>query len=104
MPGVLPKTIKVGPHEYTIQRTAAASLPEKLGDCDVDALVLRIRQRLRKSKAREIVLHEALHACGHPAFEDGKRYTEEDFITKLAPKLLQLLRDNPALVAYLLQA
>lgn len=59
---------------------------------------------------REVVLHELLHLVfEHAALADhfleaaerGRGPSEEEFAQRLAPPLLELLRRNPALVAYL---
>jgi hypothetical protein len=93
----MPDTIKVGCHVYTVVRSP---LPDCLGDCDFDALRIRVRPRLRKSKAQETLLHEVLHACTDPSLKAGK-HAEEDFIETASPILLQVIQDNPGLLAYL---
>lgn len=99
MPG-MPVTVKVGPHVYTVRRTTTAQSPD-LGNCSYDSLSIGVRQRLRKSKAQEVLLHEILHACTYPSFCAKDQATDEEFVEATAPTLLQVLRDNPELVEYL---
>ena len=98
----MPKTIKVGAHVYSVLRKTKTQMPDDLGSCDVDTLQILIRQKIRKSVARETLLHELLHACTYPSFL-GKTLTDEDFVEAVAPVLLQVIQDNPDLLAYLTQ-
>ena len=98
-----PDRITIGAHVYHVQRVPARLLMNDAGeplngDCDPDALVIRLAARMRKSKTQEITLHEVLHACIYPSGVD-----DESVVTALAPSLLQVMKSNPALVAYLLK-
>lgn len=98
----MPKTVKVGPHIYSVLRKTTAQLPGSNGTCDFDKTEIWILNRLRRSKAKEILLHEVLHACTYRFLND--RFTDdEEFVEKLTPSLLQVLQDNPELVQYLTQ-
>lgn len=97
-PATMPKTIKVGPHVYTVLRKP---IPGGLGNCEFDSLQIWIKPRLRRSKAREILLHEVLHATTHPSMNGNKKYTDEEIVNAVAPVLLEVLRDNPGLLEYL---
>lgn len=96
----MPKTIKVGPHTYSVLRKTKFQMPEQIGGCDFDALQLSIRQRIKKSVAQETLLHELIHACTSPSFNE-KTMTDEEFVTAVSPMLLQVLKENPELVEYL---
>ena len=97
-PAAMPKTIKVGPHVYSVLRK---TVPGGLGNCEFDSLQIWIKPRLRRSKAKEILVHEVLHATTHPSMNGDRKYTDEDFVTAVAPMLLEVLRDNPGLLEYL---
>lgn len=101
----LPRTVKVGPHTYQILRAPVLALPDSLGDSDFDLLRVRIRKNLTVSKTREILIHELLHLCTYPSFtgayETDPKLDAEEFVNAVAPTLLQVLRDNPDLLAYL---
>lgn len=97
----MPATIKVGPHVYKILRKSKSQMPDDLGHCSTDDLQIWVRERLRKSKAREILLHEVLHSCTHPTVIMGGKFEDEEFVLAVAPVLLQVLQDNPDLLEYL---
>ena len=98
---VIPRTIKVGPHTYTVVRKTAEEMPDSLGSCEFDDLQIWIRKRLRTSKAKEILLHEVLHACTHPTMNCSGDHSDEDFVAAVAPVLLEVMLENPKLVEYL---
>ena len=98
----MPKTVKVGAHVYTVLRKPASMLKEQLGECDFDKLIICVRKQLRKSVAKETLLHEVLHATTYPSLNE-KTATDEDFVTAMSPVLLQVLQENPDLLEYLTQ-
>jgi hypothetical protein len=101
----IPKTVKVGPHVYRIVKVSSSEMPEALGDSDFDLMRIRVLKNLRSSKGKEVLLHELLHCCTYPSFtgayETDPKLDAEEFVNAVAPALLQLLRDNPDMVAYL---
>jgi hypothetical protein len=98
----MPKTVKVGAHVYTVLRKSKAQLTGNVGECDFDGLQILVRERLKKSVAKETLLHELLHAVVYPSL-NGKTATDEDFVTSMAPVLLQVIQENPELLEYLTQ-
>jgi hypothetical protein len=55
-------------------------------------------------KSQEMLLHEILHACTYPALTaEKKKYTDEEFVETVAPLLLQVIKQNPQLLVYLMQ-
>lgn len=90
------RSLRVGPHTYTVRTGGkhddALAADEANGTHEGDRLRIRVHSRLPESKQREVLLHEVLHACG---------VDDEAVVTPLAPALLAVLRDNPALVAEL---
>ena len=98
----MPKTVRVGPHDYSILRKPASVMKDTLGHCDSSTLQIWVKQRLRKSKSQEILIHELFHAMTLQALDTTKQHDDEAYIVVLAPLMLQMLRENPQLVAYLL--
>lgn len=97
----MPSAVKVGPHTYQVARRPALQMPrvdgERPNGCiDADGLTVTIAERLRASKARELLLHELLHGIWTTGLQ-----AEEEQVSALAPRLLQLLRENSDLLAYL---
>lgn len=97
----MPDTSKIGPHIYRLVRKRRADMPlidgeKPNGYVDTNTLEIGILKGARRSKAQEWTVHEHLHAIWPAGFG-----FEEEIITELAPRLLQLLQDNSALIAYL---
>ena len=97
----MPKSIKVGAHTYSVLRKSKGQFVG-VGECDFDNTQIVVRKRLKKSVAKETLLHELVHACLYPSFDD-KAITTEDFVLALSPVLLQVIEDNPELLEYLTQ-
>lgn len=98
----MPSTVRVGVHEYRLVRKSRKQLGGDLGRCDSNILELAIANRLKKTVAQETLFHEVIHACHYPSFIGKENITEEGITEAEAPVLLQVLRDNPPLVEYLL--
>ena len=99
-PVPMPSSVKVGPHVYPVVRKPKSVMSDH-GLCDWDAVQILIQARLRRSKAKEVLFHEVLHACTYPIMASVQNKTDEDFVDVTAPALLQVLQDNPELVEYL---
>lgn len=69
-----------------------------MGRTDVRNLRLLINADQHEMQLRDTLLHETLHACLHVQ-ELGAE--DEEFVRRLAPVLLDVLRSNPVLVAWL---
>lgn len=98
----MPQTVKIGPHVYSIVRKSKRDM-EDLGQCDFNNVQISIRKRLHLQKAMEVLVHEILHGCTYPSMAAVSNKTDEDFVDVTAPMLLQVLKDNPDLLAYLTQ-
>lgn len=106
-----PRSVIVGPFRYTISRNRAAIAAaakergEELEGClQAHKLLLLVSPDMPEERQAEAMLHELLHAIcdatgltvplGHKA--------EERVVAAMSPALLDMLRRNPKLVAYLL--
>ena len=96
----MPSTVKVGPHVYPIIRKPKSAMKDH-GLCDWDRVQIWIRARLKRTKAKEVLLHEVLHACTYPMMAEVEGKTDENFVNVVAPVLLQVMQDNPELMEYL---
>jgi hypothetical protein len=99
----IPRTVKVGPHLYTITRKPKSQMLNMLGFCDFDALSIWLLQGMCLSKTREILVHELMHAATYPTLCGETKFLDEEFVTATAPVWLSILRENPKLVTYLTQ-
>ena len=99
-----PRRLKVGPHRYAVEcSTDLLFHGDRRGSTDVDRHRIIVASDLAPSLTRETVLHELLHALWDttPLRLEPISKREEDVVTALAPPLLDTLRRNPKLVAYL---
>lgn len=100
-----PSAVMIGPHRYTL--TLAHSRPVRLsdgaepsvGECDTKHCVITIDPDQSPTQLRDSVIHEILHGCmsliGVTEDPGIDRDTEERIVLRLAPVLLQLVRQRP---------
>lgn len=104
-----PTTVTVGPHEYRVGRDDHSTQVCSAGDSTCVGhtshadLAIDLRTGLAPSFERETLLHETIHAAWYVAGLQASDVAphEEHVVSTLAPALLQVLRDNPGLLAYL---
>ena len=106
----MPTVVQVGPYRFTVKidraeidkaRVAAEDWC-RIGVCRRWDLDLVITPETAPDVQAETLVHEVLHAIWMVVRGPTKGLTEETFIGHLAPTLLDTLRRNPALVAYLI--
>lgn len=94
----LPKTIRVGAFDYSVK--VVEDLPD-LGGCNADTLSIYLRPGMPVQKTCEVLIHEILHACFDGAsLAKAGRLTEEHVVDALGYQIVQVMRDNPALLAF----
>ncbi len=108
---ICPAEIVVAGRPWTIEFVNETRLHE-LSPIDANALSfgqtlkIFIGDFVHPHLQRELVLHEVMHACVYGGQFDGKMEADTDpeewMISGLDSPLLTTLRDNPALVAYLM--
>lgn len=103
----MPKTIYVGPDDYEvcIKKPSEMDRDRLLGETDTSNTEIAINGKQSRSSTQNTILHETLHAI---FWSSGlNRATEMDIeekvILTITPWVIQVLRDNPRLVAYLLE-
>lgn len=110
-----PKKIKIGPQDWTVierERESDGMLDDgSYGYTLANSNVIVLDAALPVSKKRVTLVHELLHAARLqadppqiPSREAGLEEWEHFFIGVWDNTLLALLRDNPKLVAWLLEA
>lgn len=95
--------MRIGAHEYKVAVVKDLTSAEGValhGQLNDDDTLLELAQKQSRTKRQEILLHESLHGCFY-GIPDWDEDLEEKFVTTLAPRLVQLLQDNPELVTYL---
>lgn len=103
-------TVRVLLHTYRVTHEIPDDLPikngkpELVGRCDEDREIIWIWDGLNPMVQRKTLLHEVLHAAGYISDVHGnERTTVEAHTCAIAEPLLAILRNNPELVAYLLE-
>lgn len=92
------RTVKVGPHTYTV---GTAPAPD-LGHCDADNLKINVSPQQAPTQERATLLHELFHAIANrTGLDKSWGDAEEFYVTLLADEVFALLRANPKLVEFL---
>lgn len=104
-----PKKIRVGPYVYkvTCDRTTMNARcrnegTDLMGSSEHRTLTIDIDPDQAAGQQRDTVLHEVLHTISEMtglALVWGK--DDEDFVRRISPALLDVLRRNPKLVEFL---
>lgn len=98
----LPSEIRIGPFDYSVVEISAEQAEELRDDANIDceALVMQVNVDQAKTVVLESLTHEILHALWSLAGGHSLT-TEEMWVAKMAPLLLCLVRDNPAVLRML---
>ena len=109
-----PESLRIGPFTYTVAWPEHVLDVDKFGAEDetletlsarVDhvSLTIFIASFMARAVQRKSLLHEVIHACNWISGHDDTS-SEEQFVRALAFPLLDVLRDNPPLVAFLVES
>ena len=82
----IPKKLKIGGHEYTVELVDPETLDNDCGKMNPRRNLIQISSDMPQSQLEETLLHEIIHACngGLP----------EETVDGLAHSLYQVLKDN----------
>ena len=101
----LPATVDIGPHTLAVKevRSLKDGSQQLDGDIVYGTMTIRIVHRNHVSKKREVLVHETLHGIFRNLDLDREwgQKKLEGYCFRIAPALLDVLRRNPALVAFL---
>ena len=102
LPEGLPATIKIGYKDFAIIAWAVVEAMDanRYGETAHQASVIRIDFSHGLHKSAHTLLHEIMHACWPPHIRSIGG-TEESVVTSLTPNMLQVWRDNKALVQWI---
>jgi hypothetical protein len=99
-----PKKIKIGYANYTVVEDDERLKENAAGGMHApNSSRIYVETEQENDYAKMALLHEVLHGCAHVSSVPTDDTQEELFVAIISPNLLQALRDNPQLVAYLLQ-
>jgi hypothetical protein len=98
-----PRRVKVSPFTFTVRDVRGLA---DAGSCAPDHEAILLDAGQADGQKRDTLLHESIHAIIRQGMEGALKGVdvtfEETLVSFLAPRVLALLRDNPALVRYLL--
>jgi hypothetical protein len=101
-----PKSVKVGPFTYLFHYTKEivknAKGDDLWGQCDNEAMVIRVCPGQSNGREACTVMHESLHAMFAMACPHMEE--EERIVTQLAPVLMKFIKDNPKFMEYIKNA
>ena len=114
----LPKRIKICAHTYKVQCNSSLGEPSKAsvqkfgalgkhafhyGEVELSKCLIKLNKKMCQSMMAETLLHEVFHAMIDeiPLRAQIPTKVEEQVVQGLSQMLLQILRDNPTLVSYL---
>lgn len=108
-----PAQIVVGPVVYTVSSkpsdvdaaivaaVKSQGQPDFYGVTNHPNLTITLNPEQADGQLRDTVLHEVLHTVTTIASLELSGKEEEEFVSRISPILLDVLRRNPALVEYL---
>lgn len=98
---ILPPSVRVGPHDFTITPWAPAEAPpDRHGECQADTLTIRLTDYRPPRQVAGTLLHEILHAIWFTQSMPAEE-SEENAVTSLAMGLCGVIRDNPDVVEFI---
>lgn len=108
----LPRRLNAAPHVMSIlydDDNRLNEVEDLNGLCDFDTGRIWIDRDQTPLMEKDTVLHEILHALldqtgAKRRFKEVGSDFEEELVSELTPRLLQVLRDNPVIVRYLTEA
>ena len=101
-----PAAIKVGPFVYRVKDwdQRAANNSEAWGMCDKATHTILLDQSMGPQKMREVLLHEINHAIYNAVgLNIHDEISEERIVLAMTYQQLAVMRDNPDLVAWLME-
>jgi len=101
--------VKIGMREYTIMYDDLEADNDRRGCTYPQKGIIRIDPNLPDALKQITIFHEIMHAVAdYVGIDSDEKYTEEEFITHIAPTLLQTIKENNLFVMvknnYILQA
>ena len=104
----LPRDIRILAYDYVLDYLPEEECQSRrvLGDTDIDETRIRLRASMPRSKLREVLMHEVLHALWDAMNLNeslmGKQLDSDEIpINGLTVGLLVFQRDNPKLCEFL---
>lgn len=107
----MPSSVAIGPVDYSVQEDAEAIAQARLVHSDhrwaqttKHLTRIDIDPAMSKSRKRETLLHECIHALIYEWNVNLGELPEEPLVESLGDAFLALIRDNPNLIKFLVEA
>lgn len=84
--------VKIVGKTYDIQYVEKADLPNDMGECNDEALLIKIRSDIPQQNQQDVLLHEIIHAVDYAM---NTEMTEKQ-VHAISTGLLGVLLDNPS--------
>ena len=94
----IPKTVKIGPHTYEIKfEEKMSNNHDSLGLSVHEHGLIKLDPDMTQTQIEDTFLHEVLHCMNQQTevFKGEDKDAKEDSVKRLAPLLLQFIKDNP---------
>ncbi len=95
---MMPDSLDIFGKCYVIEPKEAEPSGTDYGECDADQCRIQIAEFQCEQQKRDTLLHEAMHAIDHELHCN----MSEAQVRRMATGVLAVLRQNPALAAFLL--
>lgn len=92
-----PATVKILGKAYSIEWVHPRDIGDDYGECRSHECLIKVSTEQHEEQQRDALLHEIVHAVD---FEMDTKLSERA-VRLIATGLLNMLRDNPLIVAYL---
>lgn len=97
----LPDVVRIGAHDYAIQRISSFHGEDRFGLCDHVDQAIRMAPHASPTDLAETFLHECLHAVWRRRALEKSGEGAERVVSTLADALVGLFRDNPWLAGWI---
>jgi len=104
---VPPSHIKIGMFHYTLKMVkgdfSCGAVKKAIGCEDSETLEITIKKDMALEAEQEVVWHEVKHAVDKTFIltGEGEEFSDENWVEHSSPGELEVMRENPELVAYL---
>lgn len=99
---MLPKTLKIFGQKYNVKYDYEST--ENNGFCEADKNLISISPNLQDDKLFRVLMHEITHAIiAETPLYGRKRFNEEEICNIVGFHFIDMLKDNPILVDWLIK-
>ncbi len=99
----MPESLRIGPFDYTVVEKPELECEKSgnIGHLDSGAFEIGVALHVPPQRQAEVMLHEVFHGVFRGFGFDLDHDLEEKLVTLLAQGMLQVMRDNPEMIAWI---